>query len=178
MDNEYDRQMAEFSESWEQILDDEEHPNYELACVISNWITWLWDKPRELATLDAELAEVKFAAWRELLDFHLWNEPSSLEEALVQMIPLQAEDYLTFFKRCQDRARCHLKNLGYERICPQPGELVVPGEAICSGRTEITSQQELHGRVFSVLLGKAGYRKNGKILTPAEVVIYRYQPDS
>lgn len=177
MSHEYEDQIAAFSESWEAILDDEDHPDYELACEISNWITWLWVKPRELATMDEELAEVKFAAWREMLDLHLWSEPKSLQEVLAAKMPEQTQEYLDFFKECQGLARQSMVDQGYERICPTEGALLVPGEAIAAtNRVQPTEREELDGRVFKVLSGHAGYRKGGKVLAPATAITYKYLP--
>ncbi len=177
MEQDFGQEIAEFSKIWDRYLEEEGHPRYELACVISNWLTWLWEKPRELAVLDAELAEVKFAAWRELLDFHLWSDFSSLEVALNLSLPEQAQEYLGFFADCQEVGREELTALGYERICPARGALLVPGEAVAAS-FQPTDQQELDGRVHHVPPGKAGYRKDGKILTHAEAVVYRCQPET
>ena len=176
MEQNLEQEIIAFSQTWEQYLDDETHPHYELACVISNWLTWLWDKPRELANLEPELAEVKFSAWRELMDFHIWGSLGSLEGALNVFLPEQTQNYLDWFGDCQAVARNKLTDLGYQRICPVRGALLVPGEAI-EATFQTTDQQELDGRVHHVPPGKAGYRKDGKILAPAEAVVYRYQPE-
>lgn len=177
MEQDLEQQVIAFSQTWEQYLDDEMNSRYELACVISNWLTWLWDKPRELATLDSELAEFKFSAWRELMDFHIWGSLGSLQEALSVSLPEQVQDYLEWFSDCQAVAQNKLTDLGYERICPARGALLVPGEAV-EASFQPTDQQELDGRVHHVPPGKAGYRKEGKILAPAEAVVYRYQPSA
>ena len=176
MEHDLEQQVANFSRTWEQYLDDESDPRYELACVISNWLTWLWDKPRELANLDPELAEVKFSAWRELMDFHLWGDLNSLQEALNDTLPEQTQGYLDWFSSCQAVARDKLADLGYERICPARGALLVPGEAVAES-FQPTEQKELDGRVYDVPPGKAGYRKDGKVLAPASAVVYCYQSE-
>lgn len=173
---EFDRGMHTFAQQWEELLDNEQGPLYELACLVSEWITWLWAKPRELVALDDELAEVKFAAWRERLDFHLWSDPETLRVQLSATLPDHTDDYLRIFGDCQKRARGLLSAHGYERICPKPGELLVPVETVMLEEVP-TFRQELSGRVSSVAPGKAGYHRGGKLLAPAEVVVYRYQPD-
>lgn len=77
----------------------------------------------------------------------------------------------------QTVARQELADLGYERICPDRGSLLVPGEVIPESYYP-TDQKELDGRIHVVHAGKAGYRKEGKMLAPAEAVVYRYQAPS
>ena len=175
MEQDFEQEIIAFSQTWEGYLDNETHPHYELACVISNWLTWLWEKTRELANFEPELAEMKFSAWRELMDFHIWGTLDSLQEALNDSLPEQTQDYLDWFIECQAVAQSELAELGYERICPARGGLLVPGEAVAAS-FQPTDQQELDGRVYDVPPGRAGYRKDGKILAPAEAVVYRYQP--